>query len=50
MKKQSNHKADIQNGNKGTQGQNKAHAINQGNRGGQLNHNRVKASTKGTKK
>ena len=34
-----NHEADIQNANKGTQGQNDAHSKNQGNRGKQLNKN-----------
>ncbi len=45
MKKQ-NHKADIKNPNKGAPGQNKTHAKNQGNRGGQLNPNRKTANSK----
>jgi len=35
--KKPNHAADIKNANKGTKGQNKTHAGNQGNRGQQLN-------------
>lgn len=35
----SNQKADVKNANKGTSGQNKTHAENQGNRGKQLNPN-----------
>ncbi len=35
----SNHRADIKNGNKGTQGTNKTYDQNQGNRGKQLNPN-----------
>ncbi len=37
MSKQSNHEADMKNANKGTSGQNKTHAANQGNKGKQLN-------------
>lgn len=39
MSKQRNHKADISNANKGTSGQNKTYAKNNGNRGAQLNPN-----------
>ena len=39
MSKHPNHEADMTNANKGTAGQNKTHAQNQGNRGGQLNPN-----------
>lgn len=39
MSKQSNHEADMGNANKGTPGQNKTHARNQGNRGKQLDPN-----------
>lgn len=37
MTKKPNHNADMKNGNKGTPGQNKTRAVNQGNRGKQLN-------------
>ena len=37
--KKPNHEADIKNANKGTDGQNQAHAKNQGNRGKQMNVN-----------
>ncbi len=46
MAKKSNHKADIKNSNKGTDGQNKTHAANQGNRGKQLNPNRKSGGKK----
>ncbi len=39
MTKKSNHQADIKNSNKGTDGTNKIHDQNQGNRGKQLNLN-----------
>ncbi|MSU90433.1 hypothetical protein GE300_12525 [Rhodobacteraceae bacterium 2CG4] len=39
MMKKPNHAADMKNANKGTSGQNKTHAKNQGNRGQQLNPN-----------
>ncbi|HDR1161260.1 TPA: hypothetical protein R4331_002156 [Pasteurella multocida] len=39
MSKTSNHEADMVNANKGTDGQNKTHTKNQGNRGKQLNPN-----------
>jgi hypothetical protein len=41
-KQNTNHKANQSNANKGTSGQNKAHAANQGNKGVQLNPNRKK--------
>ena len=44
MGKQSNHQADMGNANKGTPGQNKTHAQNQGNRGKQLNPNQQQKS------
>ena len=44
MSKQPNHEADMGNANKGTSGQNKTHAQNQGNRGKQLNPNQQKKS------
>ena len=42
MSNKQNHSADIKNANKGTAGQNVAHAKNQGNRGKQLNPNQKK--------
>jgi hypothetical protein len=42
MGKHSNHNADIQNPNKGTDGTNKTYDKNQGNRGKQLNPDRRK--------
>ena len=48
--KQRNHHANIKNANKGTSGQNKTHAKNQGNRGSQLNPNRNAKPTKTSKK
>ena len=39
MSKQSNHRADISNPNKGTSGQNPTYSKNQGNRGKQMNPN-----------
>ena len=50
MSKQNNHNANMPNANKGTSGQNKTHAANQGNRGGQMNPNRVNSPSKGGKK
>ncbi len=44
--KKPNHNADIKNPNKGSPGQNKAHANAQGHRGGQLNPNRKTTSAK----
>lgn len=44
--KKPNHAADMKNSNKGTPGQNKTHAANQGNRGAQLNPNRPTATPK----
>ncbi|WP_262495118.1 hypothetical protein [Labilibacter marinus] len=40
--KSGSHNADMKNSNKGTSGQNKTHAKNQGNRGKQLNPNQKK--------
>lgn len=42
MSKKSNHQADIQNPNKGSNGTNKTYDKNQGNRGKQLNQNQKK--------
>tara|TARA_R110002020_G_scaffold203325_4_gene406957 strand:+ start:3012 stop:3146 length:135 start_codon:yes stop_codon:yes gene_type:complete len=42
MNKKQNHKADIQNPNKGVPGTNKTYDKNQGNRGKQLNTNQEK--------
>ncbi|WP_170406894.1 hypothetical protein [Ruegeria arenilitoris] len=44
--KKPNRPADMKNPNKGTPGQNKTHAQNQGNRGKQLNPNRKSPSPK----
>lgn len=44
--KKSNHPADMKNANKGTRGQNKTHAANQGNRGKQLAQKRKSSGPK----
>lgn len=50
MSKQSNHSADMPNANKGSSGQNKTHATNQGNRGAQMNPSRISNNGKGNKR
>ncbi len=42
MAKKSNHKADMENKNPGSNGTNKTYSTNQGNRGKQLNPNQKK--------